>query len=34
MTRNVAAELKSGNGALWKIEGLKEQGDGILPDLS
>lgn len=31
---NVAAELKSGNGILWKIEGLKEQSDGVLPDLS
>lgn len=31
---NVAAELKSGNGSLWKIEGLKEEADGILPDLS
>jgi hypothetical protein len=31
---NVASELKLGDGILWKIETPKEQGDGILPDLS
>lgn len=31
---NVVGELRLAEGILWKIEGLKEQADGVLPDLS